>query len=147
MSNSTKSKRRNTPRERAPKATGRPPVDISAETIEGMASVGASIEDVADFLEVSRATIDRRFAKLFHKHKAGKRIRLQQAQFAQAVGRRAGYDKQGVMQPAIAPNPSMQIWLGKQWLKQSDKVETPVDEQGNEIPRQRIKVGGIWVVF
>ncbi len=143
---STKSKRRNTPRERAPKATGRPPVDISAEMIEGMAWGGSSMEDVADALLVDVATIKRRFAPIFRKHKGEKKIGLTQSQYRSARGTPARIIN-GVKQDAIPPNVTAQIWLGKQWLKQSDKVETPVDEQGNEIPRQRIRVGKDWIEF
>jgi hypothetical protein len=147
---STKSRRTKTkPRSESPKSRGRPPLDIDPETVEGMASFGASIEDVADFLEVSRDTVERHFAAIFHKHKAGKRIKLQQAQFLSAIGRepraaRPANPETG--EPAVSgrigyhPSVKMQMWLGKQWLGQSEKVEVPVDADGNV--RQSIRLGG-----
>lgn len=141
-----KSRRKTVPRARAPKPTGRPPLDISEETIEGMAWGGASMELVAEYLRVDVSTIKRRFATIFQKHAAHKKIKLTQAQFRSAIGTPARVIE-GVVQPAIIPNVTAQIWLGKQWLKQSDKVETPVDEQGDEIPRQRIRVGKDWIEF
>lgn len=148
---STRSKRRKTvARENAPHRTGRPPLDIDRETVEGMAAVGATKEDVAAFLEVSRDTIERHFAALFEKHKAGRRIKLQQAQLRTALGspRRVVVDgKKTRIIPAVPGNPTMQIWLGKQLLGQSEKLQVPVDGEGEEVERQYIEILGQRVIF
>lgn len=145
---STKSKRRATPRERAPKATGRPPVDIDPETVEGMASVGATIDEVATFLEVAHNTIERRFGPLFRKHGQGKKIKLRQAMLRSAIGTPARVLADGSVQPAIPPNPTIQVWLSKQWLGYSEKREVPVDGEGNpQRPLSTIEIFGRVIPF
>lgn len=148
---STRSKRTKTlPREQARAATGRPPLDIDPETVEGMAWGGSSMEDVATFLEVDVSTIKRRFAPIFRKHKAGGRIKLNQAMLRTAIGRPARVVGEGAnvrVIPAVPGNPTIQIFLSKQWLGYSDKVQMPVNEAGEEIEPQTMEIFGRIVRF
>jgi hypothetical protein len=86
---------------------GRPPLDISAKVVEGMALVGATDTEIGDFCGCSADTIARRFAEVLTKARANMRTKLRRAQF----------------KTALSGNATMQIWLGKQILGQSDKVE------------------------
>lgn len=132
MSTSAKKK---TGRKNAP-GGGRPRVVLDETAIEGMASIGATNEEIADFLGCHVDTLRDNYSKILVKARANIRLRLRRAQIQSAIGT-AG----------VPPNPTMLIWLGKQLLRQSDKVETPVDEHGEEIPRQRILVGKTWITF
>ena len=86
----------------------RPKLDIDEEQVYKLAQHGCTVEEIADFFGCSRDTIHGRFSAELSKGKAELRIGLRNWQIASA--------KKG--------NVVMQIWLGKQWLGQSDKQET-----------------------
>lgn len=78
------------------------PIDLTV--VEGMASVGATNCEIADFLGVSEALIRKKCEVTLTKARANVRIRLRQAQIKTALG----------------GNPTMLIWLGKQMLDQKE---------------------------
>jgi len=78
------------------------PIDLTV--VEGMASVGATNCEIADFLGVSEALIRKKCEATLTKARANVRIRLRQAQIKTALG----------------GNPTMLIWLGKQMLDQKE---------------------------
>lgn len=82
---------------------------ISAKKVEDLAANGSKVTEIADYFGVSRDVIHERFATELTKGKARLRESLRMAQVQAA--------KQG--------NPTMLIWLGKQYLGQSD---TTIDE-------------------
>jgi hypothetical protein len=86
--------------------TGRPLIEIDPKVVEGMAGVGATNVEIADFLGVDEATIRARFPDILTKARSGMRTRLRQAQYKLALG----------------GNATMQIWLGKQMLGQRDQL-------------------------
>lgn len=88
------------------KTVGRPRADIDMKVVEGMASVGATNVEIADFVGVHESTIRDRCADVLLKARASVRMRLRQAQ----------------MKSALSGNPAMLIWLGKQTLGQADKA-------------------------
>lgn len=87
------------------KKTGRPLLDLDPKVVEGMASVGATDMEIADFLGCSDDTVRNRFSDLLSKTRAGLKTRLRQAQIKVALG----------------GNPTMLIWMGKQLLAQADQ--------------------------
>ena len=91
------------------------PLDM--KVVEGMASVGATNVEIADFLGVSEALVRKRGAVILAKARASLRMRLRQAQ----------------IKTAMAGNPAMQIWLGKQMLGQVEKHEVSGTEGGHPI--------------
>lgn len=102
---------------------GRPPLAISAKTVEELAALGCNPEEIAGVLGCSRDTIDRNFAE----HVAIGRMRL-----AKKLRER---------QIDIAMNGSVPllIWLGKQYLGQKEKSESVVREEVitiEELPRK-----------
>jgi hypothetical protein len=110
--------------------TGRPLAKIDPRVVEGMASVGASNLEIAEFVGVGEETIRRRFGGILTKSRAGARIKLRQSQLRIAHGIPASTrttiapDGSKIIErtEGFPPNPTMLIWLGKQMLNQQDKV-------------------------
>lgn len=84
---------------------GRPPADIDPLQVIQMARKGAKVTEIAEFFGVDGDTIHRRFAAELVKGKQELRHSLRMAQ----------------IEVAEEGNPTMLIWLGKQYLGQSDK--------------------------
>jgi transcription initiation factor TFIIIB Brf1 subunit/transcription initiation factor TFIIB len=76
--------------------------------VEGMASVGATNTEIADVLGVDEGTIRKRFPETLDKARAGLKVRLRRKQ----------------IELALEGNPTMLVWLGKQILKQTERVDT-----------------------
>ena len=99
------------------KKIGRPKkYDIDPEQVEKLASYGLSNTIIAEFFDVGEHVIRKSYAENLVKGRAIGKIRLSQMQWKSA--------EKG--------NVTMQIWLGKQYLGQSDKQEVqhvrPIDE-------------------
>ncbi len=112
------------------KGGGRPALQIDARIVAGMAFAGATTVEIAEFLECSTDVIERRFAAHLRKKRSSMRLRLRRAQF----------------RLAMEGNVTMLIWLGKQYLGQSDHPMTLSDAQAEQ-PRQSIMVGGQKIFF
>lgn len=88
--------------------------DISIEKqVEKLASYGLTNKEIAEALGYDDSTLKRKFEKFLIKGKAGLKEKLKRKQIAVAM--------QG--------NVSMLIWLGKQYLDQSEKVVETGDYQ------------------
>ena len=97
--------------------------DISIEKqVEKLASYGLTNKEIAEALGYDDSTLKRKFEKFIIKGKANLKEKLKRKQIAVAM--------QG--------NVSMLIWLGKQYLDQSEKVVETGDYQ---IMIKRKKVG------
>jgi excisionase family DNA binding protein len=106
------------------KRLGRPEKKIDGKVVAAMYYAGATTEEIADYLGVSRDTLERRFKAERLKSKASRKLRLRQAQWKTAVGG-----------SGIPPNPTMQIWLGKQELGQKDVSRQELsDADGKPLP-------------
>lgn len=90
-------------------AGGRPKLKINYEAVEKLASIGCTQEEIADFLECSTRTLqrDEEFCRVYKKGISHSKRSLRRMQF----------DK------ASKGNTTMLIWLGKQMLGQTEKVE------------------------
>lgn len=112
------------------KGGGRPELAIDVKVVAGMAFVGATNVEIAEFLGCSTDVIERRFADVLRKKKSSMRMRLRRAQ----------------LRLAMDGNATMLIWLGKQHLGQTDKpmsqAATPDEQQ-----RQSIMLGGREIFF
>ena len=86
------------------------PVD---KQVEKLASYGLTNKEIAEALGYDDSTLKRKFEKNITKGKADLKQKLKRKQIAVAM--------QG--------NVSMLIWLGKQYLDQSEKVVEPGDYQ------------------
>ena len=97
--------------------------DISIEKqVEKLASYGLTNKEIAEALGYDDSTLKRKFEKFIIKGKANLKQKLKRKQISVAL--------QG--------NVSMLIWLGKQYLDQSEKVVETGDYQ---IMIKRKKVG------
>lgn len=107
------------------------PVKIFTQTdwehIEKLCSLMCTAEEIAGFLDVSVDTLSRRiketygqtFAEYFEQKKIGAQIALRRAQW----------------QLAMNGNPTMLIWLGKQFLGQSNKTDLQVNSPSSSVQR------------
>jgi len=85
----------------------RPRIKIDAEQVLKLASIGCTNDEIAGFFQCSKDTIERRFAAELAKGRQEGKIRLRKLQ----------------LEIASKGNAVMAIWLGKQMLGQTDKVE------------------------
>ena len=99
-------------------AGGRPKIKINYDSVEKLASIGCTQEEIADFLDCSVRTLlrDKEFCQTYKKGMSHSKRSLRRMQF----------DK------ASKGNVTMLIWLGKQYLGQRDTVEV-TDERMNKI--------------
>lgn len=87
---------------------------INKKEFENLCSLMCTEVEIADFFDVSEDSLERwcnntygeTFAETFKKKCSKGKMSLRRYQFEQAK-----------------TNPTLSIWLGKQWLGQSDKIE------------------------
>jgi len=91
-----------------PAPIGRPPIDVDEAKLKQLASMGLAEGEMAAILECSIDTLQRRYRKEID---AGWELR-------NASLRRKQYEV-----AAVGGNPTMLIFLGKQYLGQKDKME------------------------
>lgn len=98
---------------------GRPRIEIDKENFKKLCSLQCTLSEIASFFDCSEDTIERwcrrelklSFADAFKKHSAAGKMSLRRWQFKMAEH-----------------NVSMAIFLGKNWLGQTDKVEQTITE-------------------
>jgi len=94
---------------------GRPLKKIDENLVEKLAKVGCSNESIAIQCDCSVDTLTNRFSELLSKSRENLRTTLRMWQ----------------LEAARKGNVTMQIWLGKQLLGQSDKIEQKINEEGD----------------
>ena len=99
---------------------------LTEAQIEGMAAVGCTDSEIAALAGIDERTLQRSFAALLKKGRADLRDRLRTAQVRKALGHYyEKADEDGAVHVyTSSPDNTMLIWLGKQYLGQSDKTET-----------------------
>ena len=129
----------------------RPRIELTTEQLEQLANLSALMateEEMAAEMKLHADTLRDRFSTVIKDGQNKGRLSLRRAQFAAALGRQARpaiylrasqgddgrqygdlvLDEKGkpiLLQPYIEPvkaNATMQIWLGKNWLNQSDRI-------------------------
>ena len=98
---------------------GRPRIEIDENDFKKLCGLQCTLVEIASFFGCSEDTIERwckrelkmTFAEAFKKHSASGKISLRRWQFKMAEH-----------------NCSMAIFLGKNWLGQSDKIEQTITE-------------------
>lgn len=87
----------------------RPKKKIDYVTVEKLASIQCTQEEISNFLGISTRTLqkDKEFLRIYKKGLENGKMSLRRMQFKKAND----------------GNVSMLIWLGKQYLGQTDKVE------------------------
>lgn len=98
-----------------PAKKGRPKIQFNLEEVEKLGSIGASYEEIAGWFDCTTRTIDRRMAD-------------SDGEFSRAYKRGSTHLKRSLRRDQIEAarkgNATLLIWLGKQLLGQSDKIET-----------------------
>lgn len=106
----------------------RPQIEIDPKDLEKLAAMGCSMKEMAAFCECSVDTLERRFADVIHKGRESGKTSLRRLQW----------------QSAQKGNVTMQIFLGKQLLGQSDKLttvdKTPESTGSSEERKARIEL-------
>jgi hypothetical protein len=87
---------------------GRPKKKIDYETVEKLASIMCTQEEISSFLDISVRTLQRdtEFCRIYKKGLNKGKMSLRRKQFNMSD-----------------TNPTMAIWLGKQYLDQKDKQD------------------------
>lgn len=96
---------------------GRPPIKVDWKTVDKLLFIQATGEEIAGFLGYSYDTIERKCKAKFNKS------------FAEYSKEKRGHGKISLRRrqwQQMEKNPTMAIWLGKQYLKQTDKHEADV---------------------
>lgn len=125
----------------------RPQLQIDPDLVKRLASIMCTMDEIAATVGCSVDTLERRFAEVIKTGQMEGRMSLRRAQFQSATGRpgrEASYlkDKDGTLvrdergqpiqtapyQEPVRANVTAQIWLGKQWLGQSDKLTMAAGE-------------------
>lgn len=92
--------------------TGRPRIELDTDQIAKLAEIQCTIKEIAYIMGVSTDTISRNYADVVEAGKQSGKMQLRRAQWRKAV-------EEG--------NPTMQIWLGKQYLEQADQPINTAD--------------------
>ena len=87
---------------------GRPKIEIDYATVEKLANIQCTQDEIASFLGVSTRTLqrDEKFMELFNKGRDNGKMSLRRIQWKHAE-----------------KSATMAIWLGKQYLGQKDVIE------------------------
>lgn len=104
---------------------GRPLIEINQEDFEKLCGMQCTIVEIAGFFNCSEDTIDRwckrtygeTFALVFKKKSAKGKISVRRKQF----------------QVAESGNPTMLIWLGRQYLGQTEYQEVSLSSDTNDV--------------
>lgn len=107
-------KKKTTPRKKNP--GGRPPKQIDYKMLNNLCQIQCTGEEIAHMLEIDYDTLNRKlkletgkcFTEYYDEKRAGGKCSLRRRQFLAAQD----------------GNTTMLIWLGKQYLGQSDKLES-----------------------
>lgn len=106
---------------------GRPYFPIDWETVDKMCAIQCTGEEIAGVIGCDYDTLNAAckreagcgFSDYFAKKSASGKMALRRKQYTTAMD----------------GNPTMLVWLGKQWLGQTDRVETAI----TELPQIRIE--------
>ncbi len=99
----------------------RPKKDIKGLNVQRLASYGLNNTEIAEYFDVDEGTIRKSFSEFLAKGRNSVKTKLRRAQ----------------IKVALSGNPIMLIWLGKNMLGQSDKLEEN-KEFGITITRSKV---------
>jgi hypothetical protein len=97
---------------------GRPKKEIDYATVEKLANIQCTQEEIASFLGISSRTLlrDEKFKELFARGRENGKMSLRRIQWKHAE-----------------KSATMAIWLGKQYLGQRDNIEVSNSEEINKV--------------
>lgn len=102
----------------------RPKKKIDAKLVQDLASIGCKTTEISVVVGCSRDTIERRFAAELSKGRENLKISLRRWQ----------------LEAARKGNVTMLIWLGKQVLDQTDKIEQSTDLRAKVVGEKRDEI-------
>ena len=104
---------------------GRPSIDIDYEMVSKLARMMCTMQEIASFLDLSVRKLeqDEEFIRVYKKNIDTGKISLRRSQ----------------MKLADAGNATMNIWLGKQYLGQTDKVEEKITNTEEKLANGLLK--------
>jgi hypothetical protein len=99
---------------------GRPLIEIRWDEFDKLCSLQCTLIEIAGWFNCSIDTIENKvkeahsvtFSEYYAQKRSGGKVSLRRKQF----------------ETAMSGNPTMLIWLGKQYLAQSDKIEQEIRE-------------------
>lgn len=105
----------------------RPRIEIDMEQFEKLCAIQCNLNEIAGFFSCSPDTIERwckreykeNFAEVYEKKRGVGKISLRRAQFRMAE-----------------TNPTMAIWLGKQYLGQTEKQEVVMSMSNDDTVKE-----------
>lgn len=103
------------------------PVVIDEKQIEELASRFWTKTEIASFFGCSDKTISNKYSEIYTKGRESGKAKLRDAQLQSAI---------------VKGNVTMQIWLGKQYLNQTDKIDNNnglTDEQTDALRKLAVK--------
>lgn len=108
---------------------------LDFDLIKNLCNIGCTMPEIESVLSVSHDTIDRAlktkfnmgFTEFFAENSNKFKSSLRRMQYLSASGEYDGDKEKYKIYPSVA----MQIWLGKQYLNQSDKQEIQQNEISN----------------
>jgi hypothetical protein len=86
---------------------GRPRLNLDESQVRELAAIACTYEEIASVMKCSTKVLQRRYGALIEEGRQEGRASLRRKQF----------------EVASSGNPTMLIWLGKQWLGQRDSLE------------------------
>ena len=97
---------------------GRPKIEIDYATVEKLANIQCTQDEIASFIGVSTRTLqrDEQFMELFNKGRESGKMSLRRIQWKHAE-----------------KSATMAIWLGKQYLGQKDNIEVANTDELNKV--------------
>ena len=96
---------------------GRPKLELDRELIGRLASIHCSVDEIALILNCGRDTIYRHYMDVVEEGRAKGKMGLRRRQW----------------EVANEGNPTMLVWLGKNWLNQTDQQKSD-DEDNKPLP-------------
>lgn len=96
---------------------GRKPIELDEEMIGRLASIHCSVDEIALIMGCGRDTIYRNYMEIVEQGRAKGKMGLRRRQW----------------EVAQDGNPTMLVWLGKNWLNQTDQ-QNPDDENNKPLP-------------
>lgn len=106
------------------KKMGRPRIEIDIEQFKGLCNIQCTLAEIADWFKCSEDTIENwckremkmTFSEAYKRYSVGGKVSLRRWQFKMAEH-----------------NTTMSIWLGKQYLGQTDKQEATVSISSDDV--------------
>ena len=104
---------------------GRPKKEIDYVTVEKLANIQCTQEEIASFLGISSRTLlrDEKFKELFARGRENGKMSLRRIQWKHAE-----------------KSATMAIWLGKQYLGQRDNIEVANTDELNKVKELLTKI-------